>query len=181
MDSQITKNNIASLNVHKAGTQMTSWPHSEYTNFHQWLQLKVDLLSIKVPRHIPKIPRTPLSVTKLTLNEPAKTFIDVLFCSYLLNCSTNFNVLWQTCSTFQRAYIIKGRFYFSQFWRYKQSTAQKGAKICKSGPNLWKLVQFFEDMKSMYEITYVAILWFLVMDAIQDGQQHIQLGRFTQT
>ena len=40
------------------------------TNSHQWLQLKVGLLIVKVPRHIPQILWTPISITKLPLNQP---------------------------------------------------------------------------------------------------------------
>ena len=39
-------------------TCMTSWLHSVWTNFHQWLQIKVGLLVIKVPTHVPQTPWT---------------------------------------------------------------------------------------------------------------------------
>ena len=45
---------------------MTSWQHSVLTNSPQWLELKVGL-----KRHNPQICWHPVSITKLTLNEPA--------------------------------------------------------------------------------------------------------------
>ena len=68
---------------------MMSWWYSVQTNFRQWLQAKVGLLSIKISSNISNIPRTINSITKLTLNEPAinKTLLFFLewFCFSLVS------------------------------------------------------------------------------------------------
>ena len=70
--------------------------HSVLTNPHQWLQLKVGLLIIKVTRPLPQIPVSPLSVTKLTLKEPAK------------RVTNKKNTLWHRWSLFKKSdsYLI---------------------------------------------------------------------------
>ena len=73
---------------------MISWQHCVETNSHQWLQAKVGPLIIKVPRH-----GTPLSIIKLTLNDPARrfemcTFKYISFLCYITCHQTE--VQWKT-------------------------------------------------------------------------------------
>ena len=71
--SKNSEYDVASLNVRN--DIMTTFCVNKWLQMtHQWLQPKLGLLIIKVPRHFPQIPWTPSpeSITKLTLNEPAK-------------------------------------------------------------------------------------------------------------
>ena len=60
---------------------MTSWQQSMWTNYHQWLQLKVGLLIIKVPRNIPQT-----SITKRKTNQQQNQKTELMDVAFLENC-----------------------------------------------------------------------------------------------